>query len=261
MGAHTFTVELKGTQSQGKDLFQRAAEEDRYENGQGAYNGTIGQKGSFRVLNTQPLLPDEVQDFVDRHIDKNDKWDQTALAATVAAVTGKPRRRTLTVKAKDQTEAIQKAKARIKTKTPQYIKVVTAKATGSNHSNKVRRKKHGGKAKVKWAFSDHSGLFDTPIQAAKAAEEYLVKAAERADQYEAKYGSRSPSRAESAVVYPVAVLEGNDGTVTQYGKQPVAYSVTIGRNDQNATWEVELELRTINPNEVGGWVFFGWAAS
>lgn len=263
MGAHTFEYQFEGTQSQGKSLFERAAEDDRREYGSGAYSGTIGQKGSFRVLNTKPLLPDEVDDFVRANYDKSGKWDPVACAVTTAAVTGKPRRRTFSVKAKNKAEAIQKAKARVKTKTPQHFKVIKAKTTGTTHSNKVRRKKHGGKVKVKWAWSDDRNrvLYDTPIQAAKAAEEYLAKMAVRSDEYEAKYGSPHMAGAGSAVVFPVAVLEGNDGTVSKHGKKPVAYSVTIGRNDQAATWEVELELRAINPNEIGGWIFFGWASS
>lgn len=258
MGASTFVVRLEGSEKDGNRLFRDAAQQDRSEYGQGAYSGSIGQKRGFEVLNRQPLLPDEVRDFVDANIDRSDKWDETACAATVAAVTGKPRRRSFTVKAKDKAEAVAKAKARVRTKTPQSIKVVAAKATSSTHSNKVRRKKHGGKAKIKWAFSDRGGLYDTPLEAAKAAEAYLVKAAHQAAANEARFGHAYP--VEGLSIYPVAVLEGNDGTTTPYRKKPVAYSVSIGRDDRAATWEVELELRTVNPGKVGGWVFFGWKA-
>lgn len=256
MGASTFVVERKGKLTEGERLFREAAEDDRHECGQGPYNGSIGQKSGFRVLNTNPLHPDEVQGYVDRNIDKSDKWDSTALALTIAAVTGKPRRRTFTVKAKSKAEAIEKAKARIKAKTPQHFKVIEAKATSTTHSNKVRRKKHGGKPKVQWAFTDRGQRYDTALEAAKAAEAYLLSRAKRVDSNEWSHMGGD----EAFTVYPVVVLVGNDGTTTRYNKKPVAYTVAIGRNDQSATWEVELELREINPNEVGGWVFFGWKA-
>lgn len=255
MGASTFVVRLEGSEKDGKRLFRDAAQQDRSEYGQGAYSGSIGQKRGFEVLNRQPLLPDEVRDFVDANIDRSDKWDETACAATVAAVTGKPRRRSFTVKAKDKAEAVAKAKARVRTKTPQSIKVVAAKATSSTHSNKVRRKKHGGKAKIKWSWGDGRTHYDTPAEAAKAAEAYLTGRAKRID------GSRVLTYFGngSCGVFPVAVLEGNDGTKARDGRG-LAYTVSIGRDDRTATWEVELELRTVNPGKVGGWVFFGWKA-
>ena len=257
MGARTFCYEAKGTEKDGSRLFRALSEENAREYGDDPYTGDIGQKGSFSQVNTKPLLPGEVQDFIERNQNRCEKWDNTALAATVAAVTGKPRQRTISIKAKSEAEAREKAIARVQrdTKRPQQIRVLGVIGSGSPNSGKITRKKHtSAKPKIKWTFQRHhrGNLFDTALDAAKAAEVYLKEHLN--DQY--GYTTDKPIG-----VYPVAVLESDTrASADVNGTVGAAYSVSIAKNDKATTFAVTLEMCVVNPDKVGGWVFFGWAA-
>lgn len=257
MGAHTFENTVMNPDA--KAAFDYAHSEAKYQNGHGGYSGTIAEKPGYRILSRTPLAGDELADFIEKRTGDNDKWGP-AFAVPLAKVTkGKTTTKTVTVRAKSKEEARELAATKIRKSRKGDVRVgiTGAKRAGSTHSNKVRRKKHGGKPKIKWSWSLDGDLYDTAIEAAKAAEAYLTELVKRADRE--KWGYLGT---ESYTVFPVAVLVGNDGTVTKNSKRPVAYTVTIGRNDKTATWEVTAEVQSIKVERtIAGWVFFGYASS
>ncbi len=241
-----------------RKAFDHAHSEAQYQRGHGGYSGTIAEKPGYHILSRTPLAGDELADFIQKRTGDNDKWGP-AFAVPLANVTkGKTTTKTVTVRAKSESEAREAAAAKIRKSRKGDVRVGITKITrtGSSHSNKMRRKKHGGKVKVQWAWSDRQPLHDTPLDAAKAAEEYLATSARNLDAkgIEVHYTEYR--------VFPVVTLVGNDGTTRSYNKEPVAYTVTIGRNDKTATWEVTAEVQPIKVERtIAGWVFFGYASS
>lgn len=254
MGANSFVNQVAIPDV--REAFRRAVEGARWESGNGGYSGTIAEKGSYRILSREPLSGGELREFIDRRIDDNDKWGP-AFAVPFSRVTeGKATTKTVTVRAKNEREArsLAAAKVRKRRKGSVAVRIKSVKCSGSPHSNKVRRKKHGGRAKVKWAWNvgavERNDLYDTALDAAKAAEAHLTRMV-----------AESESRGESSIfggqdftVFPVAVLEG--------GKGRAAYTVSIERNNKTVSWEVSV---TVTPTKVepgvAGWVFFGFASS
>ena len=224
--------------------FQSITENARYEHGAGGYSGTIAEKSDFTILTHTPQSPEELQALQEQY-DDGDKWGPAYAAPYAESSLGKER--TVKVRAKSHAEAEEKLREKLKGKS---FKLKEMKPLTLPHTNKIRRKKHGGKPKVKWAWSSSRPNHDTPLEAARAAEAYL---AERA-------GPDGYLIDEAFTVYPVAVLLGNDGAMTKHGSTPVAYTVTLGRNDKVVTWEATITVRKVS-DKVAGWAFWGWASS
>lgn len=249
MGACDFYESSRETDP--KKAFRSLVDHAQYEYGSGGYSGTIAEKSDFTILTHAPQSPEELNALHAQYAD-GDKWGPAYAAPFAAVEDGKER--TIKVRAKSEGEARKLVKEKLKGKS---FKIKEMKAvTGGLHSNKVRRKKHGGKAKIKWAFNGPSKLYDTPLDAAKAAEAELAARAKKVDSGEwSSFGLSDTTYS----VYPVAVLIENDGTKMQSGTG-VSYTVSIGRNDKTASWEVTVVMRKVS-KKIAGWSFWGWASS
>jgi hypothetical protein len=224
----------------------------QWESGSGGYTGTIAEKTGYTVLTRTPLGPAELDALVQKH-DNNDKWGPCYAAPVAEATLGKEK--VVTVRAKSATEARTVAEKRLK---GQDFKVKEVKALGVAHTNKMRRTKHGGKPKIKWAFNGgRDTLYDKPLDAVKAAEAHLAWRSQKVDSGEWSHWGLDSS---TYLVYPVAVLIDNDGPKTQNGTG-ASYTVSIGRDDKAASWEVTVVLRKVDTAKCVGWAFWGWASS
>jgi hypothetical protein len=244
MGACDFYESSRETDP--KKAFRSLVDNAQYEYGSGGYSGTIAEKSDFTILTRTPQSPEELNALHAKYAD-GDKWGPAYAAPFAAVESGKEK--VVKVRAKNQTEAEQKLREKFKGKS---FKVKEIKAITSPHTNKIRRKKHGGKPKIKWAWSSNGKTYDKPLDAARAAEEYLK---ERAGKGDAGWVIDT-----AYTVFPVAVLIDNDGTVTKHSKTPVAYTVTLGRNDKVVTWEATVVMRKVS-KKIAGWSFWGWASS
>jgi len=224
--------------------FQSITENARYEHGSGGYSGTIAEKSDFTILTRTPQSPEELAALQEKYSD-GDKWGPAYAAPYAEATLGKEKK--IKVRAKSRAGAEDKLREKLKGKSFKLKEMVSITEP---HSNKIRRKKHGGKPKIKWAWSSQGKQYDTPLEAARAAEAYL---AERA-------GPDAYLTDTAFTVFPVAVLVGNNGTVSAHRKTPVAYTVTLARNDKVVTWEATIIERKLT-GKIAGWAFWGWASS
>jgi hypothetical protein len=90
-----------------------AAFRDAYDNRDG-YPGTIAAKSTYKVRAKDPMTQEEASAFVEKDIDRNDKWDNDAYAVPVSKGTVLSTDKvTITVTARDEKEALRQAKMRI----------------------------------------------------------------------------------------------------------------------------------------------------
>ncbi len=95
--------------------FSTARREALEEHGHGeGYSGTIYNKSSYKIRREDPLSVKEAQSFVEKDIDKNNKWDSEAFAIPLSRGTVLSTEKvTVTVTAKDEPEARLQATRRI----------------------------------------------------------------------------------------------------------------------------------------------------
>lgn len=94
MGASSFELNIFAkNEKEFAWLFKSEAEDDRRENGSGAYSGTIGQKNGWKMLKQTPVSKKELEKLKEEH--EGDKWGD-AMACPVAeeVKSGKPKTKT-----------------------------------------------------------------------------------------------------------------------------------------------------------------------
>jgi|13_taG_2_1085334.scaffolds.fasta_scaffold05799_7 hypothetical protein len=102
MGACSFSLTFDvTTEKRFAKAFHAAADEDRYENGNDPYRGTIGQKRGWVMLSSTPVSKTRLEELREKH--EGDKWGD-AIACPVAEETlvGKPKTKKVKVEASDK---------------------------------------------------------------------------------------------------------------------------------------------------------------
>jgi len=133
-GGSDFTVYARGADA--RQAFRDAVEEDRHENGNRGYSGTISQKSSFKYRKDNPMTKAEAHRFMDDDLEKNDKWGPAfAIPVCEERELGKDVV-TVTVEAKNDADAQRvgglriKATGRIAPKASVVVTDIKVKKTG-----------------------------------------------------------------------------------------------------------------------------------
>ena len=110
MGACSFSLNIDAkNDKQFAKAFHAAAEEDRYENGNDAYRGTIGQKNSWVMVQSTPVDPSELSELQEKY--DSGKWDPPhAVPVAERKLVGKAKTKTIKVEASDKWEAYRKVR-------------------------------------------------------------------------------------------------------------------------------------------------------
>lgn len=236
-----------------RKAFNHAHDQAQYERGHGGYSGTIAEKDGYRVLSRTPMAGAELADFIDSRLEENDKWGP-AFAVPLAKVTkGKTTTKTVTVRAKTESEARQLAAAKIKKSRKGDVRVgikgIERKGSDSPHTLKVRKQRLL-KQTPKVRYKSGPQRFKTLPEAMKHAEDRARRAIERG---ETRFNNKF-----DVVPMLVAVVDGKE---QELGHVSSAGRVTIGRNDRTVAWEVTAEVQSVKVEKtIAGWVFFGYAS-
>lgn len=221
--------------------FKQLAEQDRYENGNDTYNGSIGQKSSFTVLSKKPLTASAAQRLADDFSDTSDKYDAHCGAIALADRGGKAVRRKPRIRAASEDDA----RAQLREKYGSSLsRVVTLKPKAPPHSGKITTSKTEAQPRIVWGING-KGSYPNKTAAAKAARE-------KARLYAAKAKAGDDHIRRSGGEFVVA---------PRLESAPAAVVLRVGLFDKPVAWEVEVELQEIDESKPAGWLFVGWARS
>ena len=250
MGAYDFTncVEVTDVQK----AFDAAHSAAQHEHGHGGYTGSLAEKHGYRVLSRTPLeRGEELSAFINIHLEDNDKWGPAFAVPLAKSTIGKPMTKKITLRAKSEEDARRLAVAKVKKsrKGEVHVQIQGVEQTGSTNSLKVTKKRLLTKV-PKVRFRACNTLFKTLPEAMKVAEA-AAKAAVASGEDLYRYGYD---------VTPVLVADADDTKAIGHGA--LVGRVSIGRNDQLASFEVTVEIKAVKVERtIQGWCFFGYASS
>ena len=248
MGACDFTNYVEVTDV--KKAFDLATDNARHEHGHGGYSGSIAEKGGYTVLSRQPIIGEELQEFISAHIQDNDKWGPAFAVAMAKSTNGATVTKTVILRAKSESDVRRLAIEKVKKsrKGPVRVRVMGIDQKGSTSSHKITKKRLLTKV-PKVRFRACNTLFKTLPEAMKVAEAAAKEVvAAGKDLYRYDYD-----------VTPVLVADTDDTKAIGHGAP--AGRVSIGRDDQLASFEVTLKVTPIKVERtIAGWCFFGYAS-
>jgi len=171
MGASSFQIMIHAKNNKEfSKAFHAEAMEDRYECGNDAYSGTIGQKVSFQMLSKTPVDAATLRGLQEKH--EGDKWGD-AMACPVAEekAFGKSKTKTVKVECEKGWEALEKVRAMY----PEYTVITETNATKVRDPKWSLEKVVFQKGwRVSWGFGKET-LFEKKGAAVKGYKELLLK--------------------------------------------------------------------------------------
>jgi hypothetical protein len=248
MGACDFTNYVENTDV--SKAFDIAHENAQHEHGHGGYSGSIAEKDGYTVLSREPLAGEELQAFINAHMQDNDKWGPAFAVPMAKTTKGATTTKTVTLRAKSEDGVRRLAIEKVKKSRKGQVKVRVLKTEkkGSTNSLKITKKRLLKKT-PKVRFRACNTLFKTLPEAMKEAEKAAKEAvAAGKDLYRYDYD-----------VTPVLVADADDTKPIGHGAS--AGRVSIGRDDQLASFKVTLEVTPVKVERtISGWCFFGYAS-
>jgi len=247
-GGTDFSVFVRGTDP--RKAFREAVEDARHEHGHGGYSGSIAEKSDFKLRSSTPMTRDEAHAFIDKDIERNEKWGP-AFAVPIAE--GKVLRestKTVKVQAKSATFAAEEARKLLTSQARAGSTVEVAVEHGS-----IKALKAGSPPKVEkskgttsyWTFGlsydrpsdwapDRGGRFKDRAGAMAALKEILA----------VKPGREPPSKGAHYTIWKVQQTD-----VVKVVEEP----------SRLASWEVTAKVREVQKGTVVGFLFYGIASS
>lgn len=178
MGASSFelTINAKNDRDFAK-LFREEAEQDRYENGNDPYRGTIGQKRGWRMLSSVPVGVAELRALKEKH--EGDKWGD-AMACPVAEEkqVGKTKTKTVKVTA-DSSWDVESA---VKAKFPAYRVRITGRTKVREATYRLEKVEIQKGWRVVWGYNREE-VFEKKGEAVKRYKALLLQGENASLQY------------------------------------------------------------------------------
>lgn len=256
MGACTFSDFQQG--SDAKSAFSEAVSDSRYENGAGGYSGSLAEKSSFHVIQSNPVSLTEANRIAERLIEAedpriDDKWGPAGAIPVLDDSAISRRSRTVTVKHLEDgyvmpEQLLKLAAPLVPLKAGERIENV--KIVKDDIRRRPVVKATEGKSSTRYyivprgATSLHGAIAHPTVAAArKALTEHLKAKASEGGQ---------PLHKDLEIVGFVR----RDGT----GSGLVTGQLEL----KSRTLKLEVSVVKTDPKKgsaVAGWLFFGWASS
>jgi len=247
-GAAEFSHFVKGTDP-GK-LFRELVDHARHESGHGGYSGTIAEKPGFKIRSRTPMSMAAARNFVDKDIDKNDKWDDAFAVPISESKDLGSQDIEIVVEASSEQEATQLAQS------PDTALKGKAKP-GVDYSIRLM----GPAVKVSEAGLPEYAEADRPEG---LPENWFRVRMMSNRQVSVTHQQPLTSKPGAKAEMKRAMANGHVGDVFWVEKVATlapSYKITA-LAQKKAKWKVSLKVTAVKPGTlIVGWMFYGWASS
>lgn len=227
--------------------YKELREEAQYDSGRGGYSGTISEKDGYKIRSRTPMTRAQANEFIDRDMDKNDKWGPAFCVPIAESKTMGEKEYAVKVQAKDWNEAREKGIEAITAKGRARQGATVQVDIDGRKSEKIRE---GGVPKVGFVKDEESYFLvgeDTRVGL------HQVSAGKAATRKDALALAK-----KSFIGNPQARV--GDGYQIQQVKK-LGYVKKLSEATRLPTWQVVGTRKQIALGNTIGWMFYGWASS
>lgn len=239
-GATDFSVFVRGTDP--RKAFREAVDDARHEHGHGGYSGSIAEKNDFKMRSSTPMTRDEAHAFIDKDIERSDKWGPAFAVPVAETKVLREDTKTVKVSAKSQSDAAEETR-----------KVLVAKArAGVSVEVDIG---HGGVKSLK------AGSMPKVEKARGTITYFSVGRSEPWSVGRGGYKDRAAAMVALKEILASPREPPAKGTEFRIWKvQEIDTVKVVEEPSRLPTWEVTARVREVQKGTIVGFLFYGMAS-